>query len=99
PLHSSRMAAASRLRPVLMTALAMVAGMIPMAMGIGEGSEQVAPLGRAAIGGIIASTATILLIVPHFFASMMSKAGLGNPSLDAEDEASKFYVKPVIVSS
>lgn len=98
-LHSARMAAASRLRPVLMTALAMVAGMIPMAMGIGEGAEQVAPLGRAAIGGIIASTSTILLIVPHFFAAMMSKADLGSPSLDPEDKESKFYVKPVSVPS
>ena len=96
-LHSARMAAASRLRPVLMTALAMLAGMIPMAIGIGEGSEQVAPLGRAVIGGIIASTLTILLLVPHFFSAMMSKASLGNPSLDPEDEESKFYVQPEII--
>jgi multidrug efflux pump subunit AcrB len=92
-LHSARMAAASRLRPVLMTALAMLAGMIPMSLGIGEGSEQVAPLGRAVIGGIIASTFTILLLIPHFFSAVMSKAGLGNPSLDPEDEESKFYIK------
>ena len=87
------MAAASRLRPVLMTALAMLAGMIPMAIGIGEGSEQVAPLGRAVIGGIIASTLTILLLVPHFFAAVMSNAGHSNPSLDPEDEESKFFVQ------
>lgn len=93
-LHSARMAAASRLRPVLMTALAMLAGMIPMAIGIGEGSEQVAPLGRAVIGGIIASTFTILLLIPHFYASLMSNVGLDNPSLDPEDEESKFYIKP-----
>lgn len=92
-LHSARMAAASRLRPVLMTALAMLAGMIPMAIGIGEGSEQVAPLGRAVIGGIIASTLTILLLVPHFFAAVMSNAGHSNPSLDPEDEESKFFVQ------
>lgn len=93
-LHSARMAAASRLRPVLMTALAMLAGMIPMAIGIGEGSEQIAPLGRAVIGGIIASTFTILLLIPHFYASLMSNVGLDNPSLDPEDEESKFYIKP-----
>ncbi|MCT3897462.1 efflux RND transporter permease subunit [Elizabethkingia anophelis] len=93
-LHSARMAAASRLRPVLMTALAMLAGMIPMAIGIGEGSEQVAPLGRAVIGGIIASTFTILLLIPHFYTSLMSNVGLNNPSLDPEDEESKFYIKP-----
>ena len=92
-LHSARMAAASRLRPVLMTALAMLAGMIPMAIGIGEGSEQVAPLGRAVIGGIIASTLTILLLVPHFFSAVMSNAGHSNPSLDPEDEESEFYVQ------
>ncbi|MDQ8141466.1 efflux RND transporter permease subunit [Chryseobacterium sp. CFS15] len=92
-VHSAQMAAASRLRPVLMTALAMLAGMIPMAIGMGEGSEQVAPLGRAVIGGIIASTITILLFLPHFFSGLMSKASLVNPSLDPEDQDSRYYVQ------
>ncbi|MCS4302743.1 efflux RND transporter permease subunit [Chryseobacterium sp. BIGb0232] len=92
-VHSARMAAASRLRPVLMTALAMLAGMIPMAIGLGEGSEQVAPLGRAVIGGIIASTITILMFIPHFFSGVMSKTTLISPSLDPEDKESKYYVQ------
>ena len=54
----------TRLRPVVMTALAMLAGMIPMAMGMGEGGEQNAPLGRAVIGGLFFATAATLFIVP-----------------------------------
>ncbi|WP_332911887.1 efflux RND transporter permease subunit [Algoriphagus boritolerans] len=73
PANAARLAASSRLRPVLMTATAMLAGMLPMAIGLGDGAEQVAPLGRAVIGGLIASTATILLLLPHFFSSLMSK--------------------------
>lgn len=92
-VHSAQMAAASRLRPVLMTALAMLAGMIPMALGLGEGSEQVAPLGRAVIGGIIASTITILMFIPHFFSGVMSKTTLISPSLDPEDKDSRYYVQ------
>ena len=53
-----------RLRPVLMTALAMVIGMLPMAMGLGEGGEQNAPLGRAVIGGLVFATVSTLFFVP-----------------------------------
>jgi CzcA family heavy metal efflux pump len=56
-----------RLRPVLMTALAMIIGMIPMALGLGEGAEQNAPLGRAVIGGLLLATVATLLFVPVFF--------------------------------
>jgi multidrug efflux pump subunit AcrB len=56
-----------RLRPVLMTALAMVIGMLPMALGLGEGGEQNAPLGRAVIGGLIFATVSTLLFVPVVF--------------------------------
>jgi multidrug efflux pump subunit AcrB len=56
-----------RLRPVLMTALAMIMGMIPMALGMGEGSEQNAPLGRAVIGGLLLATVATLFFVPVFF--------------------------------
>ena len=56
-----------RLRPVLMTALAMVIGMVPMALGLGEGGEQNAPLGRAVIGGLLLATVATLLFVPAFF--------------------------------
>jgi multidrug efflux pump subunit AcrB len=54
----------TRLRPVLMTAAAMILGMLPMALGIGEGAEQNSPLGRAVIGGLLLATVTTLLIVP-----------------------------------
>ena len=57
-----------RLRPVLMTALAMIIGMIPMAIGLGEGGEQNAPLGRAVVGGLLVATATTLFVVPCLFA-------------------------------
>lgn len=60
--------ACERLRPILMTSLAMVVGMIPMALGLGEGGEQTAPLGRAVIGGLIAATLSSLLVVPAVFA-------------------------------
>jgi multidrug efflux pump subunit AcrB len=56
-----------RLRPVLMTALAMIIGMVPMALGLGDGGEQNAPLGRAVIGGLLAATVATLFFVPAFF--------------------------------
>ncbi|CAM2943652.1 efflux RND transporter permease subunit [Flavobacterium frigoris] len=92
PANAARLAATSRLRPILMTAAAMLAGMLPMAIGIGDGAEQVAPLGRAVIGGLIASTVTILLLVPHFFSSMLSRTAIANPSLDPDDDESKYFV-------
>ncbi len=71
-LHGSSIEAAleagsTRFRPVLMTALAMIIGMIPMAVGLGEGGEQNAPLGRAVIGGLICATAATLFFVPAVF--------------------------------
>jgi multidrug efflux pump subunit AcrB len=59
-----------RFRPVLMTALAMIIGMVPMALGLGEGGEQNAPLGRAVIGGLLFATAATLFFVPTVFAAM-----------------------------
>jgi multidrug efflux pump subunit AcrB len=58
----------TRFRPVLMTALAMIIGMIPMALGLGDGGEQNAPLGRAVVGGLLFATAGTLLFVPAVFA-------------------------------
>ena len=69
PLSAALEAGATRLRPVLMTALAMIIGMIPMAIGVGDGSEQNAPLGRAVIGGLLFATVSTLLFVPVVFAS------------------------------
>jgi multidrug efflux pump subunit AcrB len=61
------MPALSALRPVLMTALAMIIGMVPMALGLGDGGEQNAPLGRAVIGGLLLATVATLFFVPAFF--------------------------------
>lgn len=96
PVNSARLAAASRLRPVLMTAAAMFAGMLPIAIGIGEGSEQVAPLGRAVIGGLLASTVTILLLIPHFYSSLMSRTKVKSPSLDPDDKDSMYFLEEPI---
>jgi multidrug efflux pump subunit AcrB len=68
PVQAALEAGATRLRPVLMTALAMVIGMVPMAVGMGEGGEQNAPLGRAVIGGLLAATLSTLAFVPLVFA-------------------------------
>jgi multidrug efflux pump subunit AcrB len=92
-LESARQAAALRLRPIIMTSVAMVAGMLPMAIGHGEGGGQVSPLGRAVIGGLIASTFAVLVILPLVFAWVQGKVGTQSISLDPEDEASKFYIK------
>lgn len=71
-LSAALEAGATRIRPVLMTALAMVIGMIPMALGVGEGAEQNAPLGRAVIGGLLFATVSTLFFVPAVFAGMHS---------------------------
>jgi multidrug efflux pump subunit AcrB len=67
PRHAAIAAARMRLRPVLMTAAAMVLGVLPMALALGEGGEQNAPLGRAVIGGLLLGTAATLLLVPLLF--------------------------------
>ncbi|WP_214071685.1 efflux RND transporter permease subunit [Mucilaginibacter sp. dw_454] len=91
-LKSAREAVALRLRPVLMTSLAMVVGMIPMASGLGEGGDQTSPLGRAVIGGLVASTFAALLILPLVFAWVQGNTTTDSVSLDPEDKESKFYV-------
>jgi multidrug efflux pump subunit AcrB len=70
PVAAALDAGATRIRPVLMTALAMMIGMIPMALGLGEGAEQNAPLGRAVIGGLMFATVSTLLFVPVIFAGI-----------------------------
>ncbi|WP_080238609.1 efflux RND transporter permease subunit [Spirosoma rigui] len=85
------MAANSRIRPILMTSIAMIAGMVPMASGLGEGGDQIAPLGQAVIGGLIASTLAALLILPCVFTQFQTKATLQSVSLDPEDPESKFF--------
>src|SRR6202162_1500791 len=68
PIEAAIEAGVTRFRPVLMTALAMIIGMIPMALGLGEGGEQNAPLGRAVIGGLLCATVATLIFVPAVFA-------------------------------
>jgi multidrug efflux pump subunit AcrB len=87
PLHAAWEAGTTRLRPVLMTALAMIIGMLPMALGLGEGGEQNAPLGRGVIGGLAVATIATLFFVPVVFsllhrssAGSKSKAEEANPS-------------------
>jgi multidrug efflux pump subunit AcrB len=77
--------AASRLRPILMTSLAMIAGMLPMAAGVGESGQQSAPLGRAVIGGLALATLATLFVLPAVFAGVRGKAGRGSPSLHPDD--------------
>jgi multidrug efflux pump subunit AcrB len=95
-VSAARAAAAERLRPVLMTSLAMIAGVLPMALAIGEGSEETAPLGRAVIGGLIAATLATLFLLPTVFGIVQRRASLGSPSLDPEDPNSSFAQKPEI---
>ncbi|PYT63982.1 MAG: acriflavin resistance protein [Acidobacteria bacterium] len=83
-------AAKTRMRPILMTSMAMIAGMTPMALGIGEGSQQTTPLGRAVIGGLLFATAATLLILPIVFALIQERAGTASPSLDPDDPRSVF---------
>ncbi|KFF24472.1 efflux RND transporter permease subunit [Chryseobacterium vrystaatense] len=87
-------AAKLRIRPIIMTTLAMAAGMFPMAIGFGEGSDQVSPLARAVIGGLIFSTFSVLVILPLVFGWMQKNVGIISPSLDPEDEESIHYLNP-----
>jgi multidrug efflux pump subunit AcrB len=77
--------AESRLRPILMTSIAMIAGMVPMALALSEGGAESAPLGRAVIGGLIASTVSALFVLPMFFATIQGKASRKAATLHPED--------------
>ena len=90
-LDASREGAASRLRAILMTAAAMISGMIPMAIGLGEGGSQSAPLARAVIGGLIVSTFATLTVLPSIYAIVQSRAAAASPSLNPRDPASRYY--------
>jgi multidrug efflux pump subunit AcrB len=89
PKDAAIEAARTRMRPILMTATAMTFGMIPMALGLGEGGQQTAPLGRAVIGGLVVATAATLLILPSVFSLVQAKAHAGSPSLDPDDRESR----------
>jgi multidrug efflux pump subunit AcrB len=80
--------ARSRLRPILMTSTAMIAGMVPMALGFGEGGQQTAPLGRAVVGGLAAATVATLLVLPPIFSLVQARAHRRSASLDPTDPQS-----------
>jgi multidrug efflux pump subunit AcrB len=83
-------AAQSRMRPVLMTSAAMIAGMIPMALAIGEGAGAAAPLGRAVIGGLAAATLATLFVVPSVYSLVQQSASMTSASLDPDDPESVY---------
>ena len=91
PLEAAQEGGAGRLRAVLMTAAAMISGMIPMAIGTGEGAAQSAPLARAVIGGLIVSTFVTLMVLPSMYAVLQSHASTRSPSLNPMDPASRYY--------
>jgi multidrug efflux pump subunit AcrB len=81
----------SRLRPILMTSCAMIAGMVPMAIGLGAGGDQTSPLGRAVVGGLGASTLATLFILPAVFAIVQKKVSVAAASMDPDDPHSSMY--------
>jgi multidrug efflux pump subunit AcrB len=89
--EAARAAAVERLRPVLMTSMAMIAGMIPMAIAFGAGGEETAPLGRAVIGGLAAATVATLFLLPMVFGLVQRNASTRSRSLDPEDPHSRWY--------
>jgi multidrug efflux pump subunit AcrB len=86
PFRAAIASAGMRFRPILMTTIAMIVGMIPMASGLGESGDQTAPLGRAVIGGLVASTFSALLVIPLVFGWIQAKKSFASVSLLPEDE-------------
>ena len=91
PLEAARQGASSRLRAILMTAAAMIFGMVPMALGYSEGGSPSTPLGRAVIGGLILSTFATLTVLPAIYAILQSRASVASPSLNPLDPTSRYY--------
>jgi multidrug efflux pump subunit AcrB len=83
---AAREAGFVRFRPVLMTALAMIIGMVPMALGLGDGGEQNAPLGRAVIGGLLFATTATLIFVPVVFSIVHARRGRASDSAPVAGE-------------
>jgi multidrug efflux pump subunit AcrB len=90
PLDAAIDAARARMRPVLMTSAAMIAGMIPMALALGEGAEATAPLGRAVIGGLATATLATLIVLPSVYSLVQQSASAASPSLDPDDPESRY---------
>ncbi len=94
PIAGAVEGGSSRLRPILMTSFAMIAGMMPLALGAGEGGDQTAPLGRAVVGGLALATVATLIVLPSFFAILTTRK-VRSPSLDPHDPLSEHYTKSV----
>ena len=90
-MEAGREGAASRLRAIVMTASAMIFGMLPMALGLGKGGTQTAPLGRAVIGGLLFSTFATLTCLPAIYSILQQKASNHSPSLNPDDPSSRYY--------
>ena len=86
--------ATGRLRAIVMTASAMIAGMIPLAIGAGDGGSQTAPLGRAVVGGLAMATLATLTVLPAFYAILQARATVQSASLDPDDPQSRYYENP-----
>lgn len=84
-------AAAARLRPIVMTGIAMIAGMVPMALGLGESGKQTSPLGIAVIGGLLFSTVASLVLLPVLYDWVIGNSKKHNKSFDPSDENSLYY--------
>lgn len=97
-VEAAKEAVALRLRPIIMTSVAMIAGMLPMAIGHGEGGDQVSPLGRAVIGGLLFSTFAVLIVLPLVFAWIQGKTTTQSVSLDPTDKESKHYLPSSIIN-
>jgi multidrug efflux pump subunit AcrB len=98
PVRAAWEAGTGRLRPVIMTATAMVIGMLPMALSLGEGGEQNAPLGRAVIGGLILATGATLFFVPVVF-SLLHRQGVAAPANDPKENVPSTAIKQAIPAS
>lgn len=92
PIAAAIEGGTTRLRPILMTSFAMMAGMLPLALGAGEGGDQIAPLGRAVVGGLALATVATLFIVPSFFAILTTRK-VRSVSLDPSDPLSEHHLK------
>jgi len=86
-------ASSNRLRPILMTSFAMMAGMTPMALGFGEGGDQIAPLGVAVIGGLLFSMISTLIFLPLIYKALVGKHAFESVSLNPLDNDSKYFEK------
>lgn len=91
PTEAAANGAAGRLRPIAMTTAAMLAGMAPLALGLGEVGQQAAPLGRAVIGGLFFATAATLFILPAAYAALRGRAAQLSASLDPNDPDSRYF--------